>query len=129
MKILPPPPADCPFCAILGGSAPATVRGNWPMVLAFVPLNPVTSGHTLIVPKVHFSRPHEARALFRITSDAAVDYAQERGDDYNLIVNAGPAATQSVDHLHIHYLPRHSTDGLTLPWSNQYRPGSGPEVR
>lgn len=123
MKIPPPPSTDCPFCAIINGRAPAQVRGNWPLVLAFTPLNPVTSGHTLIVPKIHFTRPQEARATFRIVNDAAVDYAETIGTDYNLIVNAGPDATQSVDHLHLHYIPRHPLDGLLLPWSNQYRPG------
>ena len=38
-----------------------------------------------------------------------------------LITNIGPAATQSVWHLHVHVVPRTEGDGLLLPWSNQRR--------
>jgi diadenosine tetraphosphate (Ap4A) HIT family hydrolase len=36
-----------------------------------------------------------------------------------MITSAGPAATQTIKHLHVHYVPRHAGDGLSLPWTNQ----------
>ena len=36
--------------------------------------------------------------------------------EFNLITSAGRTATQSVFHLHIHYVPRAYRDGLALPW-------------
>lgn len=113
---------SCPFCAVIAREAPAQIVREWEMVIAFVPLNPVTTGHTLIVPKVHFTRPEEARIQFMRVNDMATEYATSQGGDYNLICNAGPEATQTVNHLHLHYIPRHANDGLMLPWSNQYRP-------
>lgn len=39
----------------------------------------------------------------------------------NFITSAGPAATQSVFHLHVHLVPRFEDDGLILPWTGQRR--------
>lgn len=38
----------------------------------------------------------------------------------NLITSAGAAATQSIDHLHIHFVPRKVDDGLMTPWGTIY---------
>lgn len=44
----------------------------------------------------------------------------------NVIASKGRAATQSVDHLHIHVVPRTAADGLMVPWGTVY--GDGPQV-
>lgn len=44
---------DCPFCDIVFHDAEATVVREWDDALAIVPLNPVTLGHLLVLPKVH----------------------------------------------------------------------------
>jgi diadenosine tetraphosphate (Ap4A) HIT family hydrolase len=50
--------------------------------------------------------------------EAAARYA-EPGEAYNLITSSGMAATQTIAHLHVHFVPRHSDDGLHLPWTGQ----------
>lgn len=45
--------------------------------------------------------------------------AREMPGDMNLITSRGPAATQTVPHLHLHLIPRREGDGLTLPWTAQ----------
>jgi histidine triad (HIT) family protein len=105
----------CPFCEIIAGRAPATVVQEWDDAVAIVPLNPVTEGHLLVVPKRHV-------ADFGADPDvsAAVMYraALLAGGDQpmNLITSRGRAATQSVFHLHLHLVPRAPRDGLALPW-------------
>lgn len=88
--------------------------------VSFVPLNPVVEGHRLILPRTHVrdaaSSPDITAYTYRLAAAIAKDLKQE----FNLITNAGKAATQTVPHLHVHYVPRAPEDGLLLPWSRQY---------
>lgn len=91
-------------------------------VINFEPLDPVTPGHTLFVPQVHIEHGEEHSAEWvGVLMEQAYAHAMQAGGDFNLIVNAGPAATQTIDHLHVHYVPRRDGDGLTLPWTGQQR--------
>ena len=104
---------DCVFCAIVAYEAPALVLYRWPEALAIVPLEPVTFGHVIVLPKVHVAD---------YTSDPAVSAqvmaraAQVAPYPSNLITSAGAVATQTVQHLHLHVVPRRGGDGLGLPW-------------
>lgn len=49
--------------------------------------------------------------------ESAAAYGEAMGTDFNLITSAGAAATQTVAHLHVHYVPRRTGDGLGLPWT------------
>ena len=48
-------------------------------------------------------------------------FGQREGVDYNLILNSGTFASQTIEHIHIHYIPRYKGDDLYLPWTNQER--------
>lgn len=107
----------CVFCEIVHGREPATVVRDWPHVLAIVPLDPVPDGHLLVLPKDHsadFTTGSEA-LLWAMMGAAAL--AREIGGDMNMITSKGPAATQTVYHLHLHLIPRYAGDGITLPWT------------
>ncbi|WP_218026980.1 HIT family protein [Nocardia vaccinii] len=105
---------DCPFCQrITLGQYVGRVSG----VAWFEPLNPVTPGHMLFVPVWHAEHP-SAKAVRNVMFCAA-HYAAGRGEDYNLITSSGSAATQTVPHVHAHYVPRREGDGLHLPWTGQ----------
>jgi histidine triad (HIT) family protein len=115
---------DCVFCDIVAGTAPAVIAYTWPDAVAFTPLNPVTVGHVLIVPRRHITVPHEDPELYQSVSGRAAVFAGMMETHYNLITNVGEEATQSIGHLHVHLIPRFHGDGLQLPWSNQYQPAS-----
>jgi histidine triad (HIT) family protein len=88
------------------------------------PLNPVTAGHMLFVPELHVVTADASLPVAGVTMEAAAQWAlQQRQIEpaYNLITSAGGAATQTVPHLHIHYVPRRDGDGLALPWTGQAR--------
>jgi histidine triad (HIT) family protein len=93
--------------------------------VAFEPLNPVTSGHLLVVPRQHVedagSHPLAASRTMALAAEIAgpLNWA----DSYNLITSAGAAATQTVKHLHIHLVPRLDGDGLALPWADRHADG------
>jgi histidine triad (HIT) family protein len=109
--------AECPFCAIVAGEAPATIVHEWPYALAIVPLEPVTEGHTLVLPKAHTEDFTTSTDGLLWAMVGAAKLARKMGGDVNLITSRGPAATQSVFHLHMHLVPRREGDGLALPWT------------
>lgn len=94
-------------------------------VIYFEPLNPVTPGHLLFVPADHSEHRDLDAATLALKS--AYDYgtsvlAPDGGppEDFNLVLSSVSAATQTVDHLHVHYIPRRPNDGLDLPWTAQH---------
>lgn len=110
----------CVFCDIAQGIAPATIVEQWPDALAIVPLGPVTPGHVLVIPRVHVEHFAQAPIVTGQTAARAAQYAARHGDA-NLITSRGPAATQTVKHLHWHVVPRAEGDDLPLPWTGQER--------
>lgn len=106
--------SECVFCEIAARRAPAQIVRSWPGVLAIVPLNPVTDGHVLVLPEQHVADFAEDAWVTALVMFAASKLAVPPA---NLITSAGPEATQTVFHLHIHVVPRTADDGLRLPWS------------
>lgn len=102
----------CPFCSL-----PATriVRAN-DLSIIIRDAFPISPGHTLIIPRRHVS------SMFRISMDERVSlfellYEAQREleielkpDGYNIGINDGYAAGQTVAHLHIHLIPRFEGD-------------------
>ncbi|MER6605821.1 HIT domain-containing protein [Streptomyces sp. NPDC000927] len=113
--------SPCAFCEIIAGRAPvewATPRYRWPDTVAFTPLNPVVSGHVLVVPVIHVPDFTFDPDVSADTMRRASQLGQEMGRALamNLITSKGREATQSVFHLHLHLVPRTALDTLTLPW-------------
>lgn len=107
--------SDCVFCAkIADGTAEPVTAGLG--VYHFEPLNPVVPGHRLFVAREHFAYPHHNSGVTGLLFNEAARWAREQVGDYNLIVNGGPDAGQTVFHVHVHYVPRRPGDGLLLPW-------------
>lgn len=113
--------SDCVFCDIVNGEAPATFIYRWPAAIAIVPLTPVTPGHLLVIPRAHVPDSSVDPTLTGSTASYASDLARmvTNDGDYNLIVNCGETASQTVAHLHWHIVPRREGDGLHLPWAGQ----------
>lgn len=108
---------DCIFCAIAAGDAPASIVYEDEQAVAFLDLHPVTTGHTLVIPRRHATDLLDsAGALAEIapaveaTTALLVDRLQ--ADGLNLFQATGAAAGQTVFHLHVHLLPRRTGDGL-----------------
>ena len=109
--------AHCVFCRIISGDAPATLVYQDSLAIGIVPLNPVTLGHMIVMPRTHVSDFAESWLATSDAMHAAFKIARKVGGDCNLITSKGEAATQTIGHLHIHIVPRLAGDGLKLPWS------------
>ena len=99
---------DCPFCNL---DKEKVIMEN-EMAAAFPDHYPVSPGHTLIITKRHIADVEEAReeeitAIFQLISRCR-SYLKERYGchGFNIGINAGEAAGQTVFHLHFHLIPR-----------------------
>jgi histidine triad (HIT) family protein len=114
--------AHCIFCKIVNGEIPSAKILETVDVLAFLDINPVNRGHTLLVPKAHHANLSElpdavagaAGSLLPRLCRAVV--AATGADGLNVIVNNGRAAGQTVDHGHWHIIPRFAGDAVNWPW-------------
>ncbi len=109
-----PVPNDCPFCPANAQSRFAFTLGT---VAAFPDGNPVTEGHFLIVPLRHIpdyfamsedERRDTDRALDRLRAAISIDDPKVEG--FNVGMNCGEVAGQTVHHAHIHLIPRRQGD-------------------
>ena len=112
-----PDMSDCIFCQIVDGDIPSRTVYEDDTVLAFLDANPLSPGHTLVIPKAHHERlndlPADAAgevmaAVHALTPavEAAVDAPAT-----TVAFNNGEAAGQEVPHVHAHIVPRFESDG------------------
>ena len=105
--------ADCIFCRAGGG---ADLLAHNELAVAFPAGFPVSPGHTLIVPRRHepdfFAlTPDEQAAVVSLVNPVRAALDEHYGPDaYNLGVNAGKAAGQTIQHAHLHVIPRYAGD-------------------
>lgn len=121
---LPTTAARCVFCERIDRRQYAET--GFPDVVSFEPLNPVTPGHRLFVPTMHYEDATGEPQMTGTVFAAAASYGRFwKGHDFNLITSVGPMATQTIRHLHVHYVPRRADDGLPLPWTPQQEAARG----
>lgn len=103
--------ADCIFCKIAAGSAPARIVYADDAVTAFHDIRPQASTHLLVIPNRHLDSldaagEDDAGLLARLLA-VAVRVAREAGMSergYRVVTNIGEEGCQSVPHLHFHVL-------------------------
>lgn len=120
---------SCIFCRIGRGQAEASVVYDDALVLAFLDVHPVSTGHALVVPKVHASGlagldPESGARMFAVGRRLALALRGGEGgvDGVNLHLADGEAAGQTVFHAHLHVIPRRVGDGFGLRLPHGPRP-------
>lgn len=120
---------DCLFCKILKREIPAQIVYEDQDTLAFLDINPVNPGHTLVIPKKHSSDVFEIDekdwAAVMKTS-RIVAHALERAlktDGINLGMNNRAGAGQVIFHAHVHVMPRFIGDPHSLWPGKPYAKG------
>ncbi|MCK5352437.1 HIT family protein [bacterium] len=103
---------DCIFCNL----EPDRIISESDYTLTIRDGFPVSEGHTLIIPKRHVQSFFELQAIEKAAILQAMDEAKEAldkefsPDGYNIGINDGEAAGQTVMHLHVHLIPRYKGD-------------------
>ncbi len=121
---------DCIFCDIVNLKEEAEILFENEMVMAFLDIRPVNYGHTLVVPKKHFNNFLELTSeylqeLSKVTQllSGAISNVL-KADGFNVIINNGAAAGQTVYHFHFHIIPRFNSDFNYRPQFKVYADNS-----
>ncbi|MCS7001646.1 MAG: HIT family protein [Dehalococcoidia bacterium] len=110
---------SCVFCAIVARRSPASIVYEDDHTLAFMDVNPVNPGHTLVIPKTHAANLADLDAdtvarLMQTTQrvERAIRASGVECEATNLLINNGRAAGQVVFHVHMHIIPRYAADRI-----------------
>jgi diadenosine tetraphosphate (Ap4A) HIT family hydrolase len=104
--------AECPFCT-LPASRIITENEHAIVILDGYPVSP---GHSLVIPKRHVESYFETTESERVAVLALLDKARSlveqgrRPAGYNIGINDGAAAGQTIPHMHLHLIPRYIGD-------------------
>jgi len=109
---------DCIFCKIAQRELDAEIVLESNNFIAFKDSNPISEGHTLVIPKKHFvtlldipnNLGNEMLEVLKKVSGDILD--KKLGDGFNLGMNNLEAGGQEVMHAHVHVIPRKEGDGL-----------------
>lgn len=102
---------ECSFCRITSKEIPSKISAESAGAIAFHDINPQAPVHVLVVPKEHIPsllhvRDSDSEILAELVllarKSAITEKIEETG--FRLVLNCGPDAGQSVDHLHLHLL-------------------------
>lgn len=105
---MPSTPTPCAFCALPG----ERIMGENEHAVWILDAHPVSPGHSLVVPKRHIeslfdTTPVEREAILLLLDPAREYVAKHHAPSgYNIGINEGPAAGQTVRHLNVHLIPR-----------------------
>ena len=111
---------NCIFCKIVKGEIPCDKVYENDSTLAFLDINPVYPGHTLIVPKKHYSSLIEisekdlGEVMKTVKQITPGILKSTNVKAFNLFQNNGKEAGQDVFHVHFHLIPRKEGDGLDI---------------
>lgn len=108
--------SNCFFCRMIINDTKKEILLQNDLAVMIRDTQPVSKGHSLIIPRRHVSSffdtsPEERTALMALLDQTKKDLGREYSpDDYNVGINDGPLAGQSIPHLHIHLIPRYKGD-------------------
>ncbi|MGA7368891.1 MAG: HIT family protein [Nitrososphaeraceae archaeon] len=115
----------CVFCAIIRGKSPVAKVYEDNTFLAFMDKYPITSGHTLVLPKYHYDdlfqmTEVEVGNMYRVVHTiASAVYNATGAQGLNTGQNNGKAANQIVPHVHVHIIPRYEKDSRDGKWPSR----------
>lgn len=107
----------CPFCLISMGKVRADIQDEAETWTSFPPLGPHVPGHMLFIPRRHLRDATVEPAMTGTVFAAASAYlGRTLKSAGNILTSVGADATQTVEHLHVHVIPRGPNDGLATDW-------------
>jgi histidine triad (HIT) family protein len=115
---------DCIFCKLANGVFPTNSIYEDDDFNVILDASPANRGHALILPKQHFENLLEAdedvlAKVMPLAKKIATAVKKVTGcDGVNIVQNNGPAAGQTVFHLHIHVVPRFNDD-FEFEWAHK----------
>lgn len=115
--------SNCIFCKLANGEFPTNSIYEDDKFNVILDNGPATKGHCLILPKEHYANlfelPEETAAeAMKLAKKLSEKLVKELdADGLNLVQNNGEAAGQTVNHFHLHLIPRYKNDGQHILWN------------
>jgi len=105
---------DCIFCKIAKGEIPTKIVSETNKSLAFMDAFPLAKGHCLVIPKNHYEKiqdipPEENAELFE-TVRCVISKVDKLTNATLMAVHNGKESGQEIPHVHVHLIPRSSSD-------------------
>jgi len=118
---------DCVICDLLSGELEVSLVHRDELCAAFMDIQPINSGHMLVVPVRHSSglghlRSEEGSQMFRVAQALAkvLRSSSVKCEGVNLFMADGEAAGQELFHAHMHVVPRYLGDGFGFKFPAGY---------
>ncbi|KNH05402.1 adenosine 5'-monophosphoramidase [Perkinsela sp. CCAP 1560/4] len=110
---------SCAFCRIIQGIQPAITISSNASCTAIMDVRPLSRGHCLVLPRKHFHNLHQVdkKTAIGMTMMILKICSAFKKCDYNILLNNGITANQTVPHVHYHIIPKTTSDGLHLGWN------------
>lgn len=111
---------DCIFCKIINGDIPSNKVFENDNFIAILDAFPANEGHTLVIPKKHFENIFEIdeetlKEGYAIGKKIANSIKKSLNiENINILQNNGALAGQTVNHFHIHIIPRIENDNVII---------------
>jgi histidine triad (HIT) family protein len=111
---------ECIFCNIANKEIKTKTIYEDDNFISFFDANPLTEGHSLVIPKKHFKTLLDMpdtlgneflEAVKKTALKLIKDY---KAEGFNILMNNYEAAGQAVNHAHVHILPRKKEDGIKM---------------
>jgi histidine triad (HIT) family protein len=115
---------NCILCDIANHAVNAAILFENERIMAILDLYPATRGHTLVIPKKHISTIYDMPSE---TGQEIMDCAillckainsRFKPDGLNLIQANGEVGGQTIDHFHLHIVPRYKNDEVVLKFGH-----------
>ena len=109
---------DCIFCKIINGDIPSYTVYEDDLIKVFLDVNPITNGHSLVVPKKHYKDINDIDLdtlahIQKTVKDLFPKYKEKLNCD-GITLCQNNEYGQEVKHYHLHIIPRYENDGLNF---------------
>jgi histidine triad (HIT) family protein len=118
---------NCIFCRIIQRTEPASIVYEDDSCIVIMDIQPVNSGHLLVIPKKHIpylddSKNDIGEYMFKIgiKMASALKSSDVKCEGVNYLMADGEAAGQEVFHAHLHVFPRFKSDGFGFRFPERY---------
>ena len=111
---------NCIFCRIIAGEIPSKKIFEDQVTLAILDINPISEGHSLVIPKKHVAYLEDADEIILghmtgIAGKIAKNMIRNGfADGTNLFLASHESADQTVFHIHLHVIPRRKGDNMGI---------------
>lgn len=116
---------ECLFCKIVNGEIPSHKVYEDENSFAFLDIESLSEGHTLIIPKNHhvllsdMTEDDLGKLFACVKKVLGMVSRATNASGFSILQRNGKAAGQVIDHVHVHIIPRHEGDGLGFTWNTK----------